>query len=110
MDLKTKIGNRAKALRSERDLTQEDLASQIERSNDALSNFERGLTGQALDLIEDVCKALDYPVSELFADIDGPDMSKNKEAALFELRNLLVDKSDGEVKRILEIARIVFDK
>lgn len=110
MDLKTKIGIRVKQLRSERDLTQEQLADKIDRSNDAVSGFERGQTGQALDLIEDICKVTGYSVSELFKNIDDAQLSKNKEADLFALRNMLLDQSDDEVKRILEIARIVLAK
>lgn len=110
MDLKTKIGIRVKQLRSERDLTQEQLAQKIDRSNDVISGFERGLTGQTLDLIEDVCDALDVSVSMLFNDTDGPALSKNKEAYLFELKTMLQSEKEEDVKRVLEIARIVLDK
>lgn len=110
MDLKTKIGIRVKQLRSDNDLTQEELAQKIDRSNDAVSGFERGLTGQTLDLLEDICEAIDYPISDLFSDLDGTALSKSKEAYLFELKNMLSAKSDDDVKRVLDIARIVLDK
>ena len=110
MDLKSKIGIRVKRLRTDRKKTQEVLAHELDRSHDSISEFERGRTGQALDLIEEICANLEYPVSDLFADIDESKLSKEKTSYLFELKAMLENENVADVKRILDIARIVLDK
>ena len=110
MDLKSKIGIRVKQLRTDRKKTQEVLAHELDRSHDSISEFERGRTGQALDLIEDICANLAYSVSDIFAGIDESEHSKEKNANLFELQTMLKDANDKDVRRVLEIIRIVLDR
>lgn len=100
MDLKSKIGSRIKVLRTGRKLTQEQLAQSMDRSHDTISELERGLTGAALDMLEELCAKLDYPVSELFDDVDGDDRSPEAHALIFEIVTMLKKLPPREVKRM----------
>ena len=69
-----KIGLVIKALRSERGLSQEALALEVETATSNLSRIEKGLRTPSLDLIYRLATALRVPVSELFRAAEGGEM------------------------------------
>lgn len=66
MDIKHAVGAKIKTLRKMRGMTQPDLANAIDRSIDALSNLERGLSLPNFETLERLSGALDVPVKEFF--------------------------------------------
>lgn len=66
MDIKHAVGAKIKTLRKVRGMTQPDLANAIDRSIDALSNLERGLSLPNFETLERLSGALDVPVKEFF--------------------------------------------
>ena len=66
MDLKRRIAIRLKTSRKARQLTQEDLASLIGRSVDAVSNIERAKGLPSLDTLEAIATKLEIPIAEFF--------------------------------------------
>ncbi|MHB1313017.1 MAG: helix-turn-helix domain-containing protein [Gemmatimonadaceae bacterium] len=81
MKLKDRVAARIKALRRGRGLTQEDLAERIERTVDAVSNLERGVSLPSFDTLERLARALHAPVRDFFDD-DGRGRVSAKRAAL----------------------------
>ncbi|MDH7578510.1 MAG: helix-turn-helix domain-containing protein [Bacillota bacterium] len=66
------IGKRIKALREEKDLTQEELAERIQISRSALANYESGLREPKGDILKRFAKALDTTTDYLLGETDDP--------------------------------------
>ena len=64
--LRTKFGNRLKAIRLERKLTQEQFAELVGISVDFLSLIERGINAPSFEVLEKIGRGLRLPVRELF--------------------------------------------
>jgi transcriptional regulator with XRE-family HTH domain len=64
------IGNRVKAGRRERGLTQEDLAERVGVSRSAVAQWETGRTGQITGNLSRIAEALDLNVEYLMYGID----------------------------------------
>ncbi len=92
-----KIGNFIKKLRSEKGLTQKDLAKKIGVTDKAISKWERGLGCPDVSLLEDLSKELDVSILELLKGekIDNIDIEKSnkyiKEGAIYS-KNITKDK------------------
>ncbi|MDE1150296.1 MAG: helix-turn-helix transcriptional regulator [Azospirillaceae bacterium] len=85
MDFKTRVAMRIRAIRKRRGLSQEALAGLIDRSPDAISNVERGISIPAYDTLEVLAKGLGVPLSELFAEDNEND--PQRAAALARLND-----------------------
>ncbi len=68
------IGIVIKALRSEKELSQEALALEVDTATSNLSRIEKGIRTPSLDLLYRLAKALDIKVSELFRAAEGGEM------------------------------------
>lgn len=64
--LKTQFGARLKLLRTEKGLTQEQLADATDLTIESISNIERGIFGPRFDNHERIAAALDMQVQQLF--------------------------------------------
>ena len=64
--LKTRFGNKLKSLRTEKGLTQEQLADATELSIESISNMERGIFGPRFNNLEKIAAALNVEVVRLF--------------------------------------------
>lgn len=67
--IKQRFGQRVRALRKERGLSQEALAERSGLDRTYISGIERGLRNVALQNIEVLAQALDIPIAELFEEI-----------------------------------------
>lgn len=65
--LREKFGNRVRLLRSERGLTQEQLAERAGISVDFLSLIERGRNSPSFENLDQLADALDISVAQLFS-------------------------------------------
>jgi transcriptional regulator with XRE-family HTH domain len=65
-NLKSSFANKIKALRKQRNLTQNELAQLCGISTSFLSNMERGLNAPSFDVLESLAKALKVQVKDLF--------------------------------------------
>jgi len=86
MDTKNAVGAKIKALRKEQNLTQPNLAEKIDRSVDALSNLERGISLPNFETLERLSSALDVPVRDFFP-ASAEEEKDPKRAALFARLN-----------------------
>ena len=66
MDTKKRIGIQIRALRRAKGLTQDELAAMIDRSTEALSNLERGVSLPGIDTLERLSGSLDVAVKDFF--------------------------------------------
>jgi len=66
MDLKNRVASRIKTFRDRSALTQEELAERTERSVDAISNLERGVSLPSFETLERLSAALGVPVRDFF--------------------------------------------
>ena len=85
-----KIGLVIKALRAEKNWSQEALALEVDTATSNLSRIEKGLRTPSLDLLFRLAKALNVEVSELFRAAEGGDMpvlKKKKKNKLLEEQN-----------------------
>ena len=69
--LREKFGNRIKAIRLSRKMSQEDFAELLEISVDFLSLIERGINAPSFENLEVFSVQLGLPVSDLFM-FDNP--------------------------------------
>jgi len=98
MSLKNRVGKRIKDLRGQKKLSQEQLAELIERSVDAVSNLERGISLPNFETLERLSTALGVPVREFFEVHEDQNMHR---AALLAR---LVDMGRSLTDRDLEVA------
>ena len=64
--LKTRFGNKLKSLRTQKRLTQEQLADATELSIESISNMERDIFGPRFNNLEKIAAALNVEVVRLF--------------------------------------------
>ena len=74
-NLRVQFGRRLKALRIEREMTQEDLADAADVSTVFISSIERGKYAPSFDSLEKLARALDVSVKDLFefSDVGVPE-------------------------------------
>jgi transcriptional regulator with XRE-family HTH domain len=68
MKIKKRVAMRIRAIRKRRGLSQEALADLIDRSPDAISNLERGVSVPSYETLEALAKGLKIPLADLFID------------------------------------------
>ena len=101
MDLKQHIGIRVRAARTRRDLTQEEVAEQIGKAVETVSNIERGQTLTGLDTLERLSRCLQVPVTEFF---EGYDAERAVHKNRVELEQRLLDSAQSLSDADLSIA------
>ena len=67
MSLRQDFGRRVRDVRKRQGLRQEDIAEEMGLSPDTFGRLERGETGEWLDNLEDLARALDTSPADLFA-------------------------------------------
>ncbi|CAA6603753.1 Transcriptional regulator [Rhodospirillaceae bacterium LM-1] len=71
MDKKLRFGTQLRAIRKQRGLTQEELAEMIDRSVDAVSNMERGISLPSYETLGRLADRLGIPAKDLTATLEG---------------------------------------
>lgn len=98
MDTKKRVGLRIRTIRRQKNLTQEELATLLDRSVDAVSNLERGISLPNFETLERMSEKLGVPVKEFF-DFDGTRTISRRRAELLEQLRSTVDQfTDGELE------------
>lgn len=64
------IGQRIKAIRLERKISQQDLAAACNFEKSNLARIEAGRTNPTIGTLEKICRVLDVPISRLFESIE----------------------------------------
>lgn len=66
MDARRSFGKRLRMLRTGQQLSQQQLADRADRSVEAISNLERGLSLPGFETLENLSEALGIPIRDLF--------------------------------------------
>ena len=69
--LLTKVGGKIKELRTMKNMTQNELATQCNFEKASMSRIESGQTNATLITLLKICNALNVDIAELFADYKG---------------------------------------
>jgi Predicted transcription factor, homolog of eukaryotic MBF1 len=65
-ETRLRVGNIIKNARLKKGLTQRQLGEIIGKSNNAITNWEKGVNSPDVDMIERLCSILEIPVCEMF--------------------------------------------
>ena len=96
-DLEISIGQRIRLARQRAGLTQEDLAAQMSRTAESISNIERGLQEPNIRTMQSVARALDIPVTEFFEFAEDSSSSEERRRLEFQLRDIGRRLSDRDL-------------
>jgi transcriptional regulator with XRE-family HTH domain len=109
MDIRTRVGLRVRAARKERGLSQGELSAKLDRSVDAVSAIERGISLPNLDTLEGLARVLGVPLRDFF-DFDEQGDSPKQEKAVSELLMMARGMSDRQLALALDLLRVVRDR
>ena len=82
------IGSRIQKCRSEKKMTQSELAEKIDTNQKHLSRIEGGYHRTSLDTIVAIAKALDVSVADLIADYDNSNTPSALQVVFDDIRSL----------------------
>jgi transcriptional regulator with XRE-family HTH domain len=100
--IQKEFGARVRAIRKQRELSQEHLAARVETSSETISNIERGLTWPRLATIIAIADTLEVGVSELLGDPLPP---RREHPLIEEIVALLSDRDVDELRAVLDQTR-----
>ncbi len=101
--LKRSIGHRVLAARTHAGLTQEQLAAEIGRSVEAVSNIERGLSLPTLETMDRIAKTVEMPFASFFADgVDEPFPNRDR---FFQLGLIIRKLSSRDASLLIDLAK-----
>ncbi|MCO5168353.1 MAG: helix-turn-helix domain-containing protein [Planctomycetes bacterium] len=110
MDIKARLGQRLRALRTQRGLTQDGLARLARVDRVFLGQVERGEKGAGIETLDKLARALGVAPRELL-DFGRPQQdppTTNKDRLLRRLEALLRDAPKEELERFEALARAFF--
>lgn len=100
MNARHRFGIRLRGLRKQRGLTQQQLATAMEMSEDAVSALERGKSLPGFETIEKLAKSLDVQLKDLF-EFDGTPIPKRKAQMIEEISATARGLPDTDVELAL---------
>ncbi|UEG51230.1 helix-turn-helix domain-containing protein [Ferruginibacter lapsinanis] len=68
IELQKRLGSKIKALRSKKNMTQNELAIECDFEKASMSRIESGQTNPTIRTLYKISKALDIPITEFFKD------------------------------------------
>ena len=98
------IGQRLRAARQQQHLSQEKTAERTGLHPTYIGQLERGEKNATLESILRISRALEIPLSELFANIGASQQSKRPVDALYELvRSLPIEEQEQIYRIVMQI-------
>ena len=104
-DIKKDFGDKVRYYRKLKNLTQSQLSERINKTEETVSNIERGITSTGIELIQVLANALDVKTRDLFNedDIIAPYLDKEKIDLSREIIRILGTKNKKYMKSIITI-------
>lgn len=104
------LGARIYELRLKAGLTQAQLAEKTDVSNETISRIERGQRCPSFAVLESLAEALQVEPRDLFNFSDRKFLKNKCPLELVDLLHYLSDMKPQEIKRILDIARLIHEQ
>ena len=103
-NIKKSFGNKIRYYRTLKGLTQSQLAEIIGKTEETVSNIERGLNSTKLEIIEQIAKTLSIDIMELFNfNEESGIKDKEKFASIKEVLAILNEKDKKYINALLKI-------
>lgn len=106
-DLRQRLGRRLRALRQDRNLTQEELAERAEIHPTFLAKIEAGQRLPSLDVIRRLAGALRVPTASILSTIDEREGASPNERVMDELVALLRGCTGEELEFVKDFIMIL---
>lgn len=104
--LKQNIGLRVKAARTQKGLTQAQLAEAIDKAFETISNIERGKTAPNFSTLADIANVLGLPMREFF-DVDEEDLADARQRLLMQLNTMVSQMDDRQLNLLLKLGEVL---
>lgn len=97
------LGQTLKSIRKQREMSQEQVALDAEITTTYYGLVERDEKSPTVRMLEKICRALNYPISELFSANMTCDTEDNP--YVYQIVNLLKSRSPEECEQLYKIIR-----
>ncbi|GLO68657.1 hypothetical protein MACH17_01740 [Phaeobacter inhibens] len=104
--LKRNIGLRVKAARTQKGLTQPQLAEAIDKAFETISNIERGKTAPNFSTLADIANVLGLPMREFF-ELEDADISDARQRLLIQLNTMISQMDDRQLNLLLKLGQVL---
>jgi transcriptional regulator with XRE-family HTH domain len=104
-NIKQKLGKNIRYYRKQKKMTQFTLAEKVDKSEETISNIERGIPATSIDLLEQIAAVLGVNIHELIDRNYAPPPIQKEQKILFEIMELLQNKSDNFLIHIAELLK-----
>ena len=101
------LGNRLRQLRTNRALSQEQVAHIAEITPAYLGQVERGVKNVTVYTLEKICRALNISLAEFFS-VACTDTEKDADEIAIQILHQLNGKSRDEKQAVLRLIKLVF--
>lgn len=108
-EIDTLFGARVKLLRKQAGLTQAQLAEQIDKTTDTVSNIERGFSAPRLSTANAISKALNVEIAELFQFTPSPPGKRAHKDAVERFAKMLLEFDDASITTMLNLVEAAVD-
>lgn len=106
-DLSQIVGLRVKRTREAANLTQSQLAERIDRTMEAVSNIERGVSLPGLDTLQAICDVTGIPLTAVVEAVGDDEATLDRWAQLAALFGRL---SGSDQRLLVDIARAMLER
>jgi len=101
-DTSKNFGENVKYYRVLANLTQQQLANKIERTEETISNIERGVSIAKIDILPDLAQALNISIDKLFQQENNDQIEKENVVLLRKILQLIKTKDISFLEVIFE--------
>ena len=104
--LKRNIGLRVKAARTQKGLTQPQLAEAIDKAFETISNIERGKTAPNFSTLSDIANVLGLPMRDFFG-VEDVDITDARQRLLMQMNSLISNMDDRQLNLLLKLGTVL---
>lgn len=104
--LKQNIGLRVKAARTQKGLTQAQLAEAIDKAFETISNIERGKTAPNFSTLADIANVLGLPMREFF-ELEDAALTDARQRLLMQLNTMISQMDDRQLQLLLKLGQVL---
>ena len=95
------FGDNVKYYRNLANLTQQELSEKIGRTEESISNIERGISVAKIDILVDLAKALDVEINDFFIEKNHRKITKEEVVLIRNISSILKQKDPTFLNIIL---------